>query len=179
MRKIDLPLPGAFIVEPIVRRDARGSFVKTFHADTFASFGVRLQLAEEFYSISAKDVVRGMHFQRPPHDHSKIVCCPHGAVLDVLLDVRRSSPTFGQSVAVELTADNHHVLYIPSGLAHGFRSRVENSLMLYKTSTVHRPDSDDGVRWDSFGFDWGKETAVVSERDGALPVFSKFSSPFP
>jgi len=178
MNKTDLPLAGAFVVDPAVARDERGSFVKTFHADTFARFGVQPHFVEEFYSVSAKDVVRGMHFQRPPHDHAKLVCCLRGAVRDVLLDLRTSSPTFGRAVSVDLTAENRRVLYLPTGFAHGFRSLEQDSLVLYKTTAVYSQAHDTGIRWDSFGFDWGVATPVVSARDRAFPSLAGFVSPF-
>lgn len=178
MEKRDLPLPGAFLVLPRVRRDGRGSFVKTFQADEFARFGVAPVFREQFHSLSARGVVRGMHFQRPPRHHDKLVCCLRGRALDVLLDLRRSSPTFGRHAAVRLSAEEGHALYVPAGLAHGFRAEEDDTLMLYQTTSEHSPEHDDGVRWDGFGFDWGAERSVVSERDGRFPALAGFDSPF-
>lgn len=107
------------------------------------------------FFISDKHVVRGMHFQRPPHAHDKIVTCTRGSVLDVLLDLRGNEPTFGQAWSINLSAGNRKVLFIPAGIAHGFLALEANTLMLYQCSTEQFPESEGGIAWDSFGFDWG------------------------
>lgn len=178
MKVLDQPFAGTYLVKPNVFEDKRGAFVKTFHAEVFAELGFQFQLAEEFYSISRQHVIRGMHFQLPPHDHKKLVYCIQGRVLDVLLDLRRASPTFGRFASAELSADNHCQFLIPEGLAHGFLSLCEDSIMIYKTSTVHAPSHDHGILWDSFGFDWGVAAPIVSARDAQLPAWSEFASPF-
>ena len=170
-------LPGAVLV-PLRRvGDLRGSFVKTYARSVFESAGVDFDFREEFYSFSHKDVVRGMHFQRPPHDHAKLVFCPAGAVLDVLVDLRRGAG-FGRVASVVLSADEPAILVIPSGIAHGFKALRDDSLMVYKTSTEHAPSHDAGIRWDSFGFDWGVAAPVVSTRDAGHPALADFASPF-
>lgn len=178
MEKIFTPLNGAFLIRPPLFTDNRGGFVKTFHRDVFRGFGVEPIFAEEFYSTSSKGVIRGMHFQAPPHAHSKYVCCLVGAVRDVILDLRRDSPTYGQHFAVELSAENRLCLYIPPGFAHGFLSLTEGSLMLYKTTGVHVPACDVGVRWNSFGYDWAWTAPITSARDEGLPLLMSFTSPF-
>ena len=178
MEKIETTLAGAFLVRPPLFTDMRGGFVKTFHRDLFREFGVEPAFTEEFYSTSAKGVIRGMHFQTPPADHAKYVCCLVGAVRDVILDLRRASPTYGQHFAVELSAENRLGFYISAGFAHGFLSLTDGSLMLYKTTTVHAPACDAGIRWDSFGYDWGVAAPIVSARDSTFPVFGDFPSPF-
>lgn len=178
MEKIPTPLSGAFLIKPPLFTDARGGFVKNFHLGLFKNFGVEPVFAEEFYSTSAKGVIRGMHFQIPPADHAKYVCCLVGVVRDVILDLRRDSATYGQHFAVELSADNRLGFYIPSGFAHGFLSLTEGALMLYKTTMVHTPACDAGVRWDSFGYDWGISSPIVSKRDSEFPSLDVFCSPF-
>ena len=143
----------------------------------FGDAGLPLECEEEFYSVSRQDVIRGMHFQVPPHDHVKLVYCPVGAVLDVLLDLR-SGPGYGRFASVTLSADDPHVLVIPKGIAHGFRSLTNDSLLIYKTSTEYSQSYDRGIGWDSFGFDWGVDVPVLSERDCAHPEFSSFNTPF-
>ena len=171
-------LPGCFLLQPKMFEDDRGLFVKTYHENLFATFGVSLDIREEFYSISHKNVIRGMHFQLPPHAHDKLVFCTHGAVTDVLLDLRRGK-SYGRVATAELSGDNGQIIFIPKGIAHGFVSLMDDTLMLYKTSTVHAPESDCGIRWDSFGFDWSLvEEPVVSLRDRTHPTFSEYSSPF-
>jgi dTDP-4-dehydrorhamnose 3,5-epimerase len=171
-------LAGVVVYLPSVTRDHRGFFVKTFHDLTFARQGVQFTLKEEFYSVSTRDVLRGMHFQIPPHDHAKMVTCFRGRVLDVLLDLRRSHPTYGKTWSTELSEDNHAVLYIPSGVAHGFLVLSEEALVHYKTSSVHQPASDKGIRWDSFGHAWPVKDPILSERDKKFPGLAEFQSPF-
>lgn len=170
-------LPGTWLYRLPRFEDLRGSFVKTYLRSALASHGVQFDLAEEFYSSSRKDVIRGMHFQLPPHDHVKLVYCPVGAVLDVLLDLR-AGPGYGEVASVELSEQNPGLVLIPRGVAHGFRSLSDDSLMVYKTSTEHAPSHDSGVRWDSFGFDWQCASPVLSDRDLRHAIFSKLSSPF-
>jgi dTDP-4-dehydrorhamnose 3,5-epimerase len=176
--ELPVSLPGVRLLEPRVFRDERGAFVKTYHEDTLRAAGINFVMKEEFYSLSGKGVLRGMHFQIPPEDHAKLVYCVHGRVLDVLLDLRRSSPTFGKSASRELSTENRLMFYIPAGIAHGFLSREEGSVMVYKTTTVHSPACDAGIRWDSFNFDWGLASPVLSPRDAGLPAFADFMSPF-
>jgi dTDP-4-dehydrorhamnose 3,5-epimerase len=161
-----------------VFQDARGSFRKTWHPELLARHGIRMPLAEEFYSVSERDVLRGMHFQTPPHDHEKLVYCAAGKVLDVVLDLRRLSPTYGKTWSWELSPENGHLIYIPRGFAHGFLSLLPGSVMVYKTSTLHAPDHDAGVRWDSFGFEWPVAAPILSPRDQEHPQFTAFVSPF-
>jgi dTDP-4-dehydrorhamnose 3,5-epimerase len=171
-------LPGLKIIRPKIFRDARGAFIKTFHRDFFREHGIGFEPLEEFFSTSAKNVLRGMHFQAPPAAHAKLVYCLAGRVLDVVLDLRRNSPTFGRSCARELNAASHEIFFIPIGFAHGFLALEDDSMMLYQTSSVHSPAHDAGVRWDSFGFAWPVENPILSERDRTIPAFRDFSSPF-
>lgn len=171
-------LAGVTLVTPPRFEDHRGAFVKTFHEGLWAEAGIRFHSAEEFFSTSHRGVLRGMHFQNPPHDHAKVVTCLSGAVLDVVLDLRKSSATYGHSIGVELSASNRRILHIPSGFAHGFLALEDDSLMHYRVSTVHAPSADAGVRWDSFGFDWGAASPQVSTRDAAFPGLSDFMTPF-
>lgn len=174
------PLPGVKILRPFVFEDARGSFVKPFHESQLAAHGISFRVREEFFSISSAKVLRGMHFQLPPHDLQKLVYCIQGRVLDVLLDLRTASPTFGQSCRFELSAANRHVVHIPVGFAHGFLSMEDGSCLVYKTDATHAPDSDSGIRWDSFGFDWplSGTQPEISKRDLDHPTLSEFKSPF-
>lgn len=170
-------LPGAWIIHLNRFQDFRGSFVKTYARTVFESLGIEFDMLEEFYSISNKDVVRGMHFQIPPHDHAKVVYCPVGEVHDVLLDLR-AGPSYGKAASVILGESSPYMLLIPKGVAHGFRSLRDGSLMIYKTSTEHAPSHDQGIRWDSFSFDWGVTQPVISERDSKHMNFSDFVTPF-
>lgn len=178
MELIATPLEGCYQIRPFFAQDERGTFVKTFHAERFAALGLPTEWREEYYSGSRKRVIRGMHFQTPPHDHEKLIYCMYGKVLDVVLDLRKKSTTFGKSFSIELDAQHGHGLIIPCGLAHGFLSLTDNALMAYKVTTVYECEHDKGIRWDSFEFDWGLTNPIVSVRDCLHPKFTDFISPF-
>jgi dTDP-4-dehydrorhamnose 3,5-epimerase/CDP-3, 6-dideoxy-D-glycero-D-glycero-4-hexulose-5-epimerase len=178
MISLSQPLFGVHLLKPKVFEDARGDFVKTFHANAFSELGIPFKPMEEFFSTSRKNVLRGMHLQLPPHDHDKLVYCIRGRVLDVLLDLRTTSPTCNMFASAELSRENHNQFFIPRGVAHGFLAMEDESVMVYKTSTVHAPSHDAGVRWDSFGFDWRCVNPIVSNRDGAFPRVENFTFPF-
>ena len=153
-------LAGTWLYRLNCFRDSRGYFVKTYLGSALEAQGVHFNFAEEFYSSSKRDVIRGMHFQRPPHDHMKLVYCPVGGVRDVLLDLR-PGPGYGRFASVELREQNPCFILIPQGVAHGFLALTDDAVMVYKTSTEHAPTHDCGVRWDSFGFDWQCPTPVM------------------
>lgn len=181
MELIDEPLIGVKILRPVVFEDERGNFVKPFHEGQLGEHGISMNFKEEFFSTSAAAVLRGMHFQIPPHAHQKIVYCITGCVVDVVLDLRKSSPTFGESVAFELSARNRHIVHIPVGFAHGFLSQEDDSCLIYKTDAVYSPNCDAGILWNSFGFSWPVKTLgelSISERDLNHPAFDYFESPF-
>jgi dTDP-4-dehydrorhamnose 3,5-epimerase len=178
-QELSAPLPGVRLLEPRAHRDERGSFVKTFHADAWREAGLELAMREDYYSVSGRHVLRGMHFQVPPESHTKMVYCVSGRVLDVLLDLRRSSPSFGQCAGREFSAANRWMLLIPPGIAHGFLSLADEATMVYKTTTVHSPAHDAGIRWDSFGYNWGLSSPLVSPRDASFPGLAEFDTPFP
>jgi dTDP-4-dehydrorhamnose 3,5-epimerase len=170
-------LRGAWLLKLDQFKDLRGSFVKTFTHSFFDENAIPSDFSEEFYSISKKDVIRGMHFQMPPFHHEKLVYCAAGSVLDVLLDLR-IGPDYGRTASFKLAADNPHLVYIPKGVAHGFCSLTDESLMIYKTSTEHIPAYDAGICWDSFGFDWKCVSPILSKRDLSHPNFHNFETPF-
>ncbi|MCX5785058.1 MAG: dTDP-4-dehydrorhamnose 3,5-epimerase family protein [Elusimicrobia bacterium] len=172
------PIEGVYILDPKIHTDQRGSLMKVFNYDDFSAHGLETGFKESFFSVSAKNVVRGMHFQTPPFAYTKLVYVTHGAILDVLLDLRRSSPTYGKYFSLELTWRNSKIIYLPRGLAHGFLSLEDHSCVVYMQTSTHAPDHDAGVRWDSFGFDWGIKDPVLSPRDAAFPAFDGFASPF-
>lgn len=178
MRIEETGIPGCVIVIGDRRADARGWFLKTFHADMFAALGLRTDWREDYVSASQRDVVRGLHFQRPPHHHAKLATCVTGAVTDVLVDLRRGSPTYGQHRAVQLDGGSARSVYMPSGIAHGFVSRADDSLMAYKVTSVHDADSDAGIAWDSIGFDWTVAAPLLSDRDRGFPRLQDFDTPF-
>jgi dTDP-4-dehydrorhamnose 3,5-epimerase len=178
MNLISEPLPGVKVLEPFIHRDPRGDFVKSFHETQLSKHGICLDVKEEFFSTSAKGVLRGMHFQLPPHAHQKLIYCIAGSVLDVVLDLRVGSPTYGKSAGVEISAQNHHLIYIPRGFAHGFLSLEDQSCLVYKTDAVHAPSHDSGILWNSFGFDWPEKNPKLSLRDQSFSCLQDFVSPF-
>lgn len=171
-------LNGAYIITLPAFYDDRGSFVKTFHDTTLKENGIDFQLKESYFSFSKKDVIRGMHFQIPPHQHAKIVFCPQGAILDVIIDLRKESATYGQYVATELSADNHKAYYIPEGFAHGFKSLTDDAITYYLVSSEYSQEHDTGIIYNSFGFDWQTAQPIISARDLSFPSLKEFESPF-
>lgn len=161
--------------------DRRGSFLKTFRSSAFADIGITFDVHEIFTSHSVTGVVRGLHFQRPPADVAKLVCCLDGTVLDAVVDLRVDSPTFGRHCLVELTPGRANAVYVPTGCAHGFLVSGGDALVLYAQSGEHDPDLEGGVLWSSAGIDWppaAGDAVIVSDRDAAFPALADFDSPF-
>lgn len=160
--------------------DDRGSLTKFMVSDCLEKEGVIFSIKEQFYSKSNLNVMRGMHFQAPPFDHKKQVTVISGSVLDVVLDIRTESPTYGQCESFILGKKNCPIsVVIPSGFAHGFLSLGPGeSTLLYSTSTVQNSEFERAIKWDSFGYDWGISQPVVSSRDNTAILFSNFVSPF-
>lgn len=175
---IESRLQGCFEIQSRRFEDERGLFIKTFHQPTFERLGLHTDFPEEYYSISRKGVIRGMHFQLPPHDHVKIVYCTSGRVMDVVVDLRKGSPTFGGHVVFELTPQKANMVYIPKGMAHGFCAIEDNTIMHYKQSSVYAPDYDAGILWSSVGVDWPVEKPILSARDMSFDSLDAFDSPF-
>lgn len=171
-------IPGVYVVAAKPLFDERGVFVKVLHAETFAHANLRSDFVESYYSVSKKDVVRGMHFQSPPHDHVKLVYVTRGKIMDVILDIRKGSPTYGQHVALELSEENRNMAYVPIGCAHGFRALQDDSCVTYLQTSAYAPTSDFGVRADSFGCSWGVAEPIQSARDKAFPALAELNTPF-
>lgn len=178
MRTEALGLPGCLLVHLDRFEDARGSFVKTYQRAAFEAAGMEALEGETFHTVSHKGVLRGMHFQTPPADLAKLVHCMAGTVLDVILDLRRSSPTYLQHCAVLLDGAQSTAIYLPHGIAHGFLATSDSATMAYQVSMPHDPARDAGIRWDSFGCDWPIAQPVLSERDQRHPALADFDSPF-
>jgi len=178
MKIIETYIEGLLILEPIVFQDQRGKFIKTFNDAFFKENHLDITIKETYFSLSNKNVIRGMHFQTPPYDHVKIVYVPYGKILDVVLDVRKGSSTYGQYYSIELSSENAKVLIIPKGLAHGFKSLQDNTNVTYMQTTGYASENDKGIKYDSFGFDWESSSIDLSERDLSLKPFSDFKTPF-
>ncbi|RXK07178.1 MULTISPECIES: dTDP-4-dehydrorhamnose 3,5-epimerase family protein [Halarcobacter] len=178
MQIVETKIPGLKIFEPRIFEDVRGKFIKTFNNDFFQEHNLNISIKETYYSISHKDVIRGMHFQTPPYDHIKIVYVPFGKILDVVLDLRKGSPTFGKSFSIELSSENGKILIIPKGLAHGFKSLEDNTNVTYMQTTIYAPNNDEGIRYDSFGFDWQCDCPKMSDRDMSFNSLEEYESNF-
>jgi len=171
-------LQGVYVIEQDVFKDKRGAFVKMFQRSFFDSHGLECAFCENYYTKSHEDVIRGMHFQTPPHDHAKLVTVIQGTIIDVILDIRRSSPTYGQHIEIELSRENRRSIYIARGLAHGFGTLSDTAIAYYMATTEYAPEHDAGIRYDSFGYRWPITTPIVSDRDLAHPSFDRFITPF-
>lgn len=171
-------ISGCFELQPKVFEDARGRFVKVFHEQAFAAHGLETDFSEEFYSVSHRNVIRGLHFQLPPMDGIKIVYCVEGEILDAVVDLRVGSPTYGQFELFELNSAKANIVYIPKGVAHGFCVLSERAILVYKVSSIYSPLHDSGVLWNSVGIPWPTTEAVLSARDSTFPRLDEFVSPF-
>lgn len=164
-----------FMLNPL--EDNRGSFIKTYQSKWLKEKRLCFDLREQFFSVSKKGVLRGMHFQLPPYSQDKIVTVLHGRVRDVVLDLRKNSKSYGKYDVIELAA-GRSMLFIPDGCAHGFLSLEDNTIMLYNVTSEYSREHDTGINYDSFGYLWGDEDFIISEKDRSLPPLHAFQSPF-
>ena len=182
MNVIETPIKGLFIIEPRIFEDARGYFFESFSQREFDEKVGKVVFVQDNESKSSYGVMRGLHFQRPPYTQSKLVRCVKGAVLDVAVDIRKGSPTYGQHVAVELTEDNHRQFFISKGFAHGFAVLSETAVFQYKCDEFYHPEVDCGISIldDSLNIDWRIPTnkAILSDKDTKHPLLKDFDSPF-
>jgi len=168
-----LNLSGAYCIEPELITDERGGFARRFCTDEFRAHGLESDFLQCSISVNLRaGTLRGMHFQSPPHIEAKLVRCTRGAIFDVMVDLREGSPTYGQWHGEELTAENHLMLYIPKGFAHGFQSLVDNSEVDYEITPAYVPGASSGFRFDdpSLAINWPIAGVITSERDKALPL---------
>lgn len=171
-------IAGLFLITTPVFQDNRGTFTKVFNAETFAEHHLSINFKESYYSFSQKGVIRGMHFQLPPHDHAKLVYVPQGEISDVVLDIRKNSPTFGRFETFDLSRENGRSVYLAPGLAHGFEALTDDVCVTYLQTSTHSPEHDRGIRFDSFGVSWNTSAPITSERDSKFPSLAEFESPF-
>jgi len=180
MRIIDTPIADLLVIEPKVWKDDRGYFYESFRADFFKENNIGLSLVQDNQSLSQKGTIRGLHFQAPPFEQGKLVRVLQGSVLDVVVDIRKASPTYGQSFAIELNDQNHLQLWIPPGFAHGFSTLADQTIFCYKCSNYYHKASEGGIRFndETLAIDWKVPAIHVSEKDYLLPTFKDFISPF-
>ena len=182
MDVIKTAIDGVVIIEPKVFKDARGYFFESFSQREFEEKVRKINFVQDNESMSSYGVMRGLHFQAPPFTQSKLVRCVKGAVLDVAVDIRKGSPTYGQHVAVELTEDNHRQFFVPKGFAHGFVVLSETAIFQYKCDEFYHPEADGGINIqdESLAIDWRikMEDALLSEKDTKHALLKDFDSPF-
>lgn len=180
MKLIETGFDGLVIIEPKVFGDARGYFMETWNKAAFAEVGIRYDFVQDNQSASVKDVLRGLHFQVPPHEQGKLVRVLSGSVLDVAVDLRKKSPTFGKPYSLVLTAASHRLLFIPPGFAHGFRTLEDDTVFAYKCTAIYHADSERTISWDDpdLAIDWGISTPILSVKDTQGVQFRDFDSPF-
>lgn len=182
MEVIKTELEGVVIIEPKIFRDARGYFFESFSRKEFEEKVRKIAFVQDNESMSSYGVMRGLHFQLPPFTQSKLVRCVKGKVLDIAVDIRKGSPTFGKHVSVELSEDNHRQFFVPRGFAHGFAVLSETAVFQYKCDNFYAPQADGGISIldDSLGIDWKLPTdkVILSEKDTKHPLLKDFDSPF-
>ena len=182
MEVIKTAIDGVVIIEPKVFKDQRGYFFESFSQREFEAKVRKINFVQDNESMSSYGVMRGLHFQRPPYTQSKLVRCVKGKVLDVAVDIRKGSPTFGQHVAVELSEDNHRQFFVPRGFAHGFAVLSDTAVFQYKCDNFYAPQADGGIsiKDDSLRIDWKIPTdmAILSEKDTLHSCLKDFDSPF-
>lgn len=182
MEIITTPIEGLLIIEPKVFHDARGYFVETYNEQRYREAGIDAQFVQDNQSCSSFGVVRGLHFQRPPYTQAKLVCCTQGRVLDVAVDLRKDSKTFGRWFSVELTEENHRQFFIPRGFAHGFSVLSEKAVFTYKCDNLYHPEADGGLLLSdpALDIDWQVPTQqrIISDKDTKHPLLKDLDNPF-
>jgi len=172
-----LNIDGVLLINNFFRRDDRGLLVKPFTNSQDLMRKLHFDIVEIYYSISQKNVIRGMHFQCPPMDHAKFIYLTSGMITDVLLDLRKSSQTYKNYISINISA-HQNALFIPPGIAHGFLSKEAGTTVVYNQSTVYSQKLEDGVLWNSFGYDWNVDKPILSDRDQSFIKLNDFCSPF-
>lgn len=182
MNIITTPIEGLLVIEPKVFTDARGYFVETYNEQRYQEAGITARFVQDNQSCSSYGVVRGLHFQRPPYSQAKLVCCTRGRVLDVAVDLRKDSPTYGQWYSVELNEDNHRQFFIPRGFAHGFSVLSETAIFTYKCDNLYHPEADGGIQlYDpALAIDWQipADQMILSDKDRRHPTLAQLDNPF-
>ncbi|MBI1306861.1 MAG: dTDP-4-dehydrorhamnose 3,5-epimerase [Bacteroidetes bacterium] len=176
----ETPLSGAFVIEPKVFGDHRGYFYESYHERLFQDAGIPTRFVQDNQSMSHKGILRGLHFQNPPHAQGKLVRVVNGSAYDVIVDIRKSSPTYGKSFGVELTPENKKMLWVPEGFAHGFLTLEDNTIFLYKCTGYYQAAAEDGLMWNDpgLGISWQIGDPILSSKDKLYKPFSEFKSPF-
>ncbi len=180
MEIIETHIKDLLIIKPRVFEDARGYFFESYNENVFTTGGINAHFKQDNQSLSHTGVLRGLHFQAPPHAQAKLVRVITGAVLDVAVDIRKNSPTYGQHVTLELTEENKTMFYIPKGFAHGFATLRDNTIFSYKCTEVYNKESEGCVLWNdvNLNINWNIKSPLLSEKDLLGTAFDVFNSPF-
>jgi len=182
MKFIKTAIPDLFVIQPSVFGDYRGYFLESFNLNDFEENIGPIKFVQDNESKSSKGVLRGLHFQKPPYHQAKLVRCVEGRVIDVAVDIRKGSPTYGKHLAIELSGENKKQLFIPRGFAHGFSVLSDTAVFAYKVDNRYAPESDSGIKYDDkeLNIDWGlnKEEVQLSVKDKNLSFFKDLDSPF-
>ncbi len=180
MNFIETEIEGLLIVEPRVFKDERGYFFESYNQKNFLDFGIDVNFVQDNQSMSQKDVLRGLHYQKPTYAQAKLVSVVRGAVLDVAVDIRKGSSTYGKHYSILLSEENKKIFYIPEGFAHGFLTLEDDTLFSYKCSNFYNTESEDALLWNDsdLNIDWGIENPILSEKDKLANEFKQFNSPF-
>jgi dTDP-4-dehydrorhamnose 3,5-epimerase len=180
MEILHTEIEGLLIIQPVVFEDERGYFYESYNASKLEAQGFKQNFIQDNVSKSQKDVLRGLHFQNPPHTQGKLVKVIKGAVLDVAVDLRRDSKTYGKHLTIELTEENKTQFYVPAGFAHGFLTLRDNTIFSYKCTQFYNKDSEESILWndEDLNIDWGIKNPTISDKDRKAIKFSDFKTPF-
>ena len=180
MEIVETGIPDLYVVKPTVFKDSRGYFFESYNKEVFLRSGIDQNFVQDNESKSAKGVLRGLHFQKPPFAQGKLVRVIKGAVRDVAVDLRKSSSTYGKWASIDLTEDNKWMYWVPPGFAHGFVTLEDDTVFFYKCTNVYNKSSEGSIRWDDpdLNIDWGISNPLLSDKDKVSPFFADFETPF-
>ena len=178
MNFIETPLPGLFLIQPRIFEDKRGNFYEFFNKKIFKEFKLNSDFVQDNQSLSYKNVLRGLHFQIAPYEQGKLVRVVRGSVNDVVVDMRKDSPKFGQSYSTILSEENKTMMWIPPGFAHGFLTLEDNTIFTYKCTAYYNKDAERGIKWNDpkLNINWNTSNPIVSEKDAELPIWDEYWS---
>jgi dTDP-4-dehydrorhamnose 3,5-epimerase len=173
-------IEGLLVIEPQIFTDARGYFFESYNEEKMREIGVDVRFVQDNQSLSQKSALRGLHFQAPPYEQGKLVRVVKGRVMDVVVDIRKESPTYGKNFSIELSEQNQLMFWIPPGFAHGFETLEDDTIFLYKCTATYHKASEGGILWNDpdLGITWSSGSPVVSEKDRMLPLLKNIESPF-
>jgi len=176
----NVDIEGLVVIKPLVFEDERGHFFESFSEKEFSENGINLKFVQDNQSLSQKGVLRGLHFQKPPYAQGKLIRVIKGAVLDVAVDLRKNSKTYGEHYVIELSERNKTMFYIPEGFAHGFLTLEDDTIFTYKCTNLYNKESEDAILWDDeyLAINWGFEAPLLSEKDKKAHEFKSYKSPF-